>query len=150
MGELKDRLKSARNEAGLTQEELAEKSGVKQQMISKLETGKSKETTGIVALATALRKNPVWLETGRGEEDAKEALPDMVQFAKAIVDATPQQLEQVLEVLGLKQTGAPQIRPLDDHRPKPVEGLAASALPPSEKKGKGKKKDQTEEIFDQE
>jgi len=97
---LKDRLSRARQAAGLTQAQLAKASGVTQQMISKLETGQSAETTGIVSLARALGKSPDWLESGIGQEDAPQ-LPNMVQFAVAITHASPRQIQQILDILGL-------------------------------------------------
>lgn len=57
-----ERLKQARINKGYTQAELANVTGVKQQMISKLETGKSSGTADIVKLAYALDVEPAWLE----------------------------------------------------------------------------------------
>ncbi len=59
---LGDRIKQTRQEKGLTQQELAETSGVCQQMISKLEVGKANGTADIVKLAYALDVSPAWLE----------------------------------------------------------------------------------------
>ncbi len=59
--DLAQRLRKARKFAELTQAALAEKSGVKQQMISKLENGQSKETADLVALAVACGVRPEWL-----------------------------------------------------------------------------------------
>jgi transcriptional regulator with XRE-family HTH domain len=66
METLGQRLRQARNAANLTQRELALKSKVTQQMISKLETGLSHETADIVKLAVACGVDPVWLENGDG------------------------------------------------------------------------------------
>lgn len=57
-----DRIKIIREEKGLTQQDLAEHSGVCQQMISKLETGKASATSDIVKLAYALDVSAAWLE----------------------------------------------------------------------------------------
>lgn len=57
----------ARKTARMTQEKLAEVSGVKQSDISKIESGKIVRPTGTVALAKALRCNPFWLDDGSGE-----------------------------------------------------------------------------------
>ncbi len=59
---LGQRIKSLREEKGLTQKDLATISGVCQQMISKLETGKSQQTSDIVKLACALGVSALWLE----------------------------------------------------------------------------------------
>ncbi len=62
LGTLGKRIKLIREEKGWTQQDLAEASGVCQQMISKLETGKAHATSDIVKLAYALRVSPAWLE----------------------------------------------------------------------------------------
>lgn len=59
---LGDRIKLVREEKGITQQQLAEMSGVCQQMISKLETGKASATSDIVKLAYCLEVSPNWLE----------------------------------------------------------------------------------------
>ena len=59
---LGQRIKSLREEKGLTQKDLATVSGVCQQMISKLETGRSQQTSDIVKLACALDVSALWLE----------------------------------------------------------------------------------------
>lgn len=90
MGTLADRLREARAFARLTQEQAEKKSGVSQQMISKLETGRSKETAQIVDLAVAYGVNPIWLQTGRGVmamggelEPAKQAKnPELIYVTK--------------------------------------------------------------------
>lgn len=58
------RLGEARAHAALTQKQLAEKSGVSQQMISKLEQGQSKGTTDLVPIAIACGVSPEWLFSG--------------------------------------------------------------------------------------
>lgn len=63
---LGQRLFKARQRAEFTQQQLAEKSGQSQQMISKLESGQSKETAGIVPLALACGVRPEWLFNGGG------------------------------------------------------------------------------------
>jgi len=65
------RLKQARLEAGLTQKGLAEKSGVSQQNIQKIESGKNKKTSFILQLATATGVLPEWLQFGRGAKENK-------------------------------------------------------------------------------
>lgn len=65
MSNLAQRLKSARNQAGLTQAELGKKIGVSQNTIQKVESGG--ETKYINQLAKALGVNVDWLEFGIGE-----------------------------------------------------------------------------------
>jgi SOS-response transcriptional repressor LexA len=70
MDTLAKRLRFLRKERGLSQEELAELSGVEQSLISKLERGVIQRTTGLVALANALRGRPTWLDIGDGPMEA--------------------------------------------------------------------------------
>ena len=72
---LADRLKTARTNAGLTQSELAAMTNVTQQQISKLESGKSTETSAIVDLADATNVNPSWLSSERGAMTTHEQPP---------------------------------------------------------------------------
>lgn len=57
-----ERVRRIRQEKGFTQKDLAELSGVCQQMISKLEVGKAQGSANIVRLALALDVSPAWLE----------------------------------------------------------------------------------------
>jgi phage repressor protein C with HTH and peptisase S24 domain len=66
MDTLGKRLKHARKERGLTQQQLEVASGVKQSDISKLERGESNTTTQLVKLARALGCSAEWLDTGNG------------------------------------------------------------------------------------
>lgn len=70
MDTLAKRLRFLRKERGLSQDELAELSGVEQSLISKLERGVIQRTTSLVALANALRCRPTWLDSGDGPMDA--------------------------------------------------------------------------------
>jgi transcriptional regulator with XRE-family HTH domain len=58
------RVVARRKELQLTQNQLAELSGLKQPDISKIELGRILSTTQIVPLAKALRCDPSWLLTG--------------------------------------------------------------------------------------
>jgi len=66
MDTLAKRLRFLRKERGLSQERLAELSGIEQSLLSKLERGVIQRTTGMVALAKALGCIPEWLDTGDG------------------------------------------------------------------------------------
>jgi len=61
------RIKESRVQEGITQKELSKRSEVSQQMISKLESGKSDKTNDVHKLARALNRNSMWLATGDGE-----------------------------------------------------------------------------------
>jgi transcriptional regulator with XRE-family HTH domain len=69
---LGERLRRAREHAGLTQKELEEKSGVLQQMISKVENGRQETSAYVVQLAIACGVRPEWLALGQGEMVAVE------------------------------------------------------------------------------
>ena len=63
---LGERLSKARKLRKLTQQRLAEKSGVKQSSISELETGESTSISGdtLIGVCAALRIRPAWLVRG--------------------------------------------------------------------------------------
>lgn len=67
MRTLGERLKAAREHAGLTQQELESRTGVKQATISKIELGKSETTTFAVQLAVACGVRAEWLALGLGK-----------------------------------------------------------------------------------
>lgn len=64
---LGQRLKTARKKRRLTQDELADLAGLKQTDISKLETGRIRETVAIARLAHVLNVPALWLELNAGE-----------------------------------------------------------------------------------
>ena len=77
--ELKDRLKRARKNAGLTQKDIEKNiPNMKQSTYSELERGLSKSTSRIVDLASLFKVNPEWLATGEGEMAAINKLSDYV------------------------------------------------------------------------
>lgn len=74
MNELKDRLKQARRNAGLTQSELAERAGIKQSSVSEIERGLSRSSAHLIKLAQVCGVDPVWLAEGNtAEQDARVA-----------------------------------------------------------------------------
>ena len=68
-----DRVKTARNKAGLTQAMLAKISGVDQTRISAIELNKNKKTTCLIALGRAMDVDPTYLETGVSSTKIKAA-----------------------------------------------------------------------------
>ncbi|MFL9918823.1 XRE family transcriptional regulator [Paraburkholderia fungorum] len=58
---LADRLREARTTAGMSQTELAERSGVSQSTIANIESGRNEGSKYIVKIADALNLNPRWL-----------------------------------------------------------------------------------------
>lgn len=68
---LGSRIAFHRKRLGLSQAQLADKVGLKQQTIGKLEEGRQRSTTKMVSLAEVLEVDPKWLETGEGSHAAK-------------------------------------------------------------------------------
>ncbi|UAN58989.1 helix-turn-helix domain-containing protein [Serratia sp. JSRIV004] len=64
MESLSDRLKQKRIELNLTQAQLAELAGTKQQTIQQVESGTTKRPRVLVELAQALKCDPIWLLYG--------------------------------------------------------------------------------------
>lgn len=73
---LGQRLKQAREKAQVSQRGLAKRSGLSQQLISKLENGLVESTTEVFRLAEALGVDPRWLATGKGSPQSGD---DVVQ-----------------------------------------------------------------------
>jgi SOS-response transcriptional repressor LexA len=73
MNTVGQRLKYARELAGLTQAELAKAAGVTQQSIQQLEQGLHKSSRALVHMAEALSVRPAWLAKGQGEMRASTA-----------------------------------------------------------------------------
>lgn len=73
-----DRLKCCREAAKLTQQALADAIGVTRSAIAQVEGGisNSLNAENITKAATRLGKNPLWLATGEGPEDASSAVSD--------------------------------------------------------------------------
>jgi hypothetical protein len=89
------RLKQARRHAKLGQIELAKKSGVSQQTISKIERGLQDSSAYTVQLATACGVRPEWLATGQqpmapGElhmpSSVKQPAPEYAELPEPAVD----------------------------------------------------------------
>ncbi len=79
-----ERLKAARTQAGLSQYDLEEKSGVKQSIISRLERGILKKSTDIVSLANACNVSVYWLQTGQGEKNSVMRLSNFEELDRAV------------------------------------------------------------------
>ncbi|NGZ06508.1 MAG: helix-turn-helix transcriptional regulator [Magnetococcales bacterium] len=65
--EFANRFRTARQYASLTQSALAERVGITQTAIHKLESGCFRSSRRTVEIALACHVNPVWLQTGEGE-----------------------------------------------------------------------------------
>ncbi|HHU4981472.1 TPA: helix-turn-helix domain-containing protein [Yersinia enterocolitica] len=64
METISERLKQRRSELNLTQAELAEKAGIKQQSIQQIESGATKRPRFLFEIASALQCEPSWLLYG--------------------------------------------------------------------------------------
>ena len=84
-----DRIKQARMAAGLSQEELADKIGVKFSVISKYETGRVKnlKRETIASLAEALNVKPSWLMCMDDESSNMELRENMRSELRLLFDA---------------------------------------------------------------
>lgn len=70
MDTLAKRIKIARKDAGLTQDELAERCGMTRGGIGHLETGRRNGATNIAQIAFALGVSALWLAEGKGPKSA--------------------------------------------------------------------------------
>jgi len=96
---LGERLRKARLTARLTQRQLAEKAGVTQQMVSRLETGKAHGTTDIVRLAIACEANPEWLATGEGDMVEASDSRALMEDIESLPDAGRAAIKQMIKAL---------------------------------------------------
>ncbi|MCG7368035.1 helix-turn-helix transcriptional regulator [Pantoea sp. ACRSH] len=65
MDTISQRLKQKRMELNLTQAQLAEKAGMKQQSIQQIEAGSTQRPRFLFELAAALQCDPLWLQYGK-------------------------------------------------------------------------------------
>lgn len=77
MSTLADRVKLARDKKGMTQQEVAKKSGMSQPSYYKIENGKTNRTTFINSLASVLGVNAHWLETGLGDMEPVDGVDNV-------------------------------------------------------------------------
>lgn len=76
MKTLAERVKYAREQLDLTQQEVAEKAGISQPTYFKIENGLTQKPRNILDIAEALKVNPHWLATGQGEMSAKPTIDE--------------------------------------------------------------------------
>jgi len=73
-----ERVRQARESAGLTQSELCRRIAMKQPSLSELERGMSKTTSHVLEIAKACGVNPYWLQTGVGDMKSKGLLKSVM------------------------------------------------------------------------
>lgn len=83
--ELKDRLKRARKNAGLTQVELAERAGIKQASVSEIERGLTRTSGHLIKLAQICGVDPVWLADGTGTPEGNR--PPHASIAPSTIES---------------------------------------------------------------
>lgn len=109
-----ERLRFARKEiAKISQKELEARSGVRQQIISRLEQGVQDETPQVVQLAIACGVRPEWLAMAQGDPVAKPAsasLPPMGDaHAQGAIGARPPQAPSPLVAAAMRLDTAPHV-----------------------------------------
>jgi phage repressor protein C with HTH and peptisase S24 domain len=97
-----ERLKHAREAAGLTQPELAAKAKVSQGTIGNIETGLRKRPRELLAIASALNVDPSWLESGRGVMNPLRQQSTMI----ASLTPTPQPGQTAVDIPLLANAGS--------------------------------------------
>lgn len=92
-----DRLKFARKKIKMTQEELATKIDVKQNLISRLESGQVTTTSKVVQIADALTVSVYWLQTGKGSYKVTVQLSKLhdLELALEKFNLTEEELQEV-------------------------------------------------------
>ncbi len=73
----KSSIVTAHKQAKLTQKELADRVGISQTAVHKLECSRSKSSQRTVTIALTCGVDPIWLETGQGEMALVGGLPGM-------------------------------------------------------------------------
>ena len=102
----------------LTQAELTKKSGISQQLLSRIENEKVESTTEIFNLADALNLNPRWLATGDGDMDlekrtASDSSEEEIRLIHLIRNLTTAQRNGVIkDVENITQQNAQVIKEL--------------------------------------
>lgn len=84
MNTLPDRLKFAREQLNLSQQQVADAVGMKQPSYYQLEAGKSKRSRFINDIARVLKTNADWLMYGEGENTPKPSRDDLMQKIRDI------------------------------------------------------------------
>lgn len=84
MDTLSERLIASMSAKDLTQDRLAELSGVSQTTIFKLCSGKTRESRKLVQIAGALGVTPLWLATGKGRRESTYGLQDIEKKSPAV------------------------------------------------------------------
>lgn len=99
------RLRQARKHAKLTQESLATRSGVSQQLISSLERDKQDSTVFVVELATACGVRPQWLASGEEPMVEEEGKPVRERANALALLASPRSQTALANIIKAAEAG---------------------------------------------
>jgi len=111
---LGERVRRAREAAGLSQAQLADAIGIRQPSLHAIETGKSERSKHASALARALRVSLAWLETGKG-----------AMKARGPTDSETLDIAEAPQPMRMARFGEERIAPREWSRDVPVLGSAA-------------------------
>jgi transcriptional regulator with XRE-family HTH domain len=98
METMADRIKVARLKSGLSQAELSVQAHLTQQMISKLESGRSQSTSAIFAIGEALGVSAYWLWLGENDnshQGSNTAFFDDKSLSEAWLLLSDQQRDEI-------------------------------------------------------
>lgn len=88
MKTLSQRLRYAREQAGLSQSALARQVGLRPQAIQLIEAGRVQQPRNLVHIAAVLKVNPLWLANGEGGVEALAVREPATHYARGR-DASP-------------------------------------------------------------
>ena len=88
MKTLSQRLRYAREQAGLSQSALARRVGLRPQAIQLIEAGRVRQPRNLVHIAAVLKVNPLWLASGEGGVEALAVREPTPKYASER-DASP-------------------------------------------------------------
>ena len=112
MNDLAHRIKSARQQSGQSQADLAQKTKLTQQMISKLESGQSRSTSAIFAIANALCVSAEWLWLGGEDCQAETFFEDSPALTEAWRKLTKEQRSSITHhIMSLSQNSPTEKSP---------------------------------------
>lgn len=95
-----DRVKSAREKAGLTQEQLGDRLGLSRDFVSKIENGITQRPRNIKELGIALNVSPIWLAFGvQGLEHLSPDALDVAMLFDVLDDDKKRIVRAMLETL---------------------------------------------------
>jgi len=107
---LSERLKSAREEAGLSQDVAARRSGLTQPSFSAVERGEVQATSFVAEIAATLGVEALWLSCGRGPRKRDDTMQvvshgiaeNVITLAQKLVLLPDEKIRAISILLGIK------------------------------------------------